>query len=43
MRKEFNSEEFVNQNFTWEDYQPDWLKEIEAEGGGITTRPEDVR
>jgi NADH-quinone oxidoreductase subunit C len=43
MRKEFNSEEFVNQHFTWEDYRPDWLKELEAEGGGITTRPEDVR
>ncbi|MCW8964183.1 MAG: NADH-quinone oxidoreductase subunit C [Gammaproteobacteria bacterium] len=35
MRKEFNSEEFVNQNFTWEEYRPEWLEEIEAEGGGI--------
>ena len=43
MRKDFNSEEFVNQNFTWEEYRPEWLEEIEAEGGGITTRPEDVR
>jgi NADH-quinone oxidoreductase subunit C len=43
MRKEFDSEKFVNDTFTWEDYRPDWLKEIEAEGGGITTRPEDIR
>ena len=43
MRKEFDSEAFVNQTFEWENYRPQWLKDIEEEGGGITTRPEDVR
>ena len=43
MRKEFDSEAFVNQTFSWEQYHPQWLQEIEEEGGGITTRPEDVR
>ena len=43
MRKEFDSEAFVNQTFEFEDYRPQWLKDLEAEGGGITTRPEDVR
>jgi NADH-quinone oxidoreductase subunit C len=43
MRKEFDSEAFVNEHFTWENYYPEWLQEIEDEGGGITTRPEDVR
>ncbi len=43
MRKDFDSEAFVNQTFSWEEYHPQWLKDLEAEGGGITTRPEDVR
>ena len=43
MRKEFDSEAFVNEHFTWEDYRPDWLQELEAEGGGISRRPEDIR
>ncbi|MEN8214275.1 MAG: NADH-quinone oxidoreductase subunit C [Pseudomonadota bacterium] len=43
MRKDFDSEAFVNQTFQWEQYHPQWLKDLEAEGGGITTRPEDVR
>lgn len=43
MRKEFDSEAFVNEHFTWQEYQPEWLDEIEEEGGGITTRPEDIR
>ena len=43
MRKDFDSEAFVNQTFQWEEYHPQWLRDIEAEGGGITTRPEDVR
>lgn len=43
MRKEFDSEAFVNEHFEFEDYHPQWLKDIEEEGGGITTRPEDVR
>ena len=43
MRKDFDSEAFVNQTFEFEDYRPQWLKDLEEEGGGITTRPEDVR
>ena len=43
MRKEFDSEAFVNQTFEFEDYRPQWLLDLEEEGGGITTRPEDVR
>ncbi len=43
MRKDFDSEAYVNQTFQWEEYRPQWLQDIEEEGGGITTRPEDVR
>jgi NADH-quinone oxidoreductase subunit C len=43
MRKEFDSEAFINQHFEWEQYHPQWLKDLEEEGGGITTRPEDIR
>jgi len=43
MRKDFDSEAFVNQTFEFEDYRPQWLLDLEEEGGGITTRPEDVR
>jgi len=43
MRKEFDSEKFVNETFNWEQYHPQWLKDLEEEDGGITTRPEDVR
>lgn len=43
MRKDFDSEKYVNETFTWEEYRPDWLKEAEDQGGGITTRPDDVR
>jgi NADH-quinone oxidoreductase subunit C len=43
MRKEFDGEAFVYQQVNWQTYHPDWLKELEAEGGGITTRPEDIR
>lgn len=43
MRKEFDSEAWVMNQFAWQDYRPDWLAEIEAKGGGITTRPQDIR
>lgn len=43
MRKEFDSEAWVMNQFEWQDYRPDWLAEIEAKGGGITTRPQDIR
>jgi NADH-quinone oxidoreductase subunit C len=43
MRKEFDSEAFVRQTSEFEQYRPQWLQDLEEEGGGITTRPEDVR
>ena len=43
MRKEFDSEGFVNDHFDWQDYQPDWLKELVEEGGGVAIRPDEQR
>ena len=43
MLKTFDSEAFVNQTFNWQEYRPQWLQDIEEQGGGITVRPEDVR
>jgi len=43
MRKEFDSEGWVNEHFDWQDYHPDWLNEIEEQGGGIAIRPEEQR
>ncbi len=43
MRKEFDSEAWVNQTFDWQQYRPEWLQEIEARGGGIVIPPEDGR
>ena len=43
MRKEFDSEGWVNDHFDWQDYHPQWLNEIEARGGGIAIRPEEQR
>ncbi len=43
MRKEFDSEAWVNQHQVWQEYHPDWLKEIEAQGGGIAVRAEEQR
>jgi len=42
MRKDFDSEQYVNDHFDWQSYHPDWLKELEAKGGGITVKPEDT-
>lgn len=43
MRKDFDSEAWVNQHFDWQDYHPDWLNELESEGGGIAIRPDEQR
>lgn len=43
MRKEFDSEAWVMNQFEFQDYRPDWLIDIESKGGGITRRPQDVR
>ncbi len=43
MRKDFDSEGWVNDHFDWQDYQPEWLQELEREGGGIAIRPDEQR
>ncbi|HHB11866.1 MAG TPA: NADH-quinone oxidoreductase subunit C [Chromatiales bacterium] len=43
MRKDFDSEAYINQFFNWQEYRPDWLKELEAEGGGIAIPPDEQR
>jgi len=43
MRKDFDSEAWVNDHFDWQDYNPDWLKELTAEGGGIAVHPDEQR
>lgn len=43
MRKEFDSEAYVNDHLSWREYNPDWLQELEAEGGGVAIRPEEQR
>jgi NADH-quinone oxidoreductase subunit C len=43
MRKDFDSEAWVNEHFDWQDYRPDWLLEIEEQGGGIAIRPDEQR
>lgn len=43
MRKDFDSEAWVNQHFDWQDYHPDWLKDLELQGGGIAIRPDEQR
>jgi NADH-quinone oxidoreductase subunit C len=43
MRKEFDSEAWVNDHFDWQDYRPDWLLELEEQGGGIAIRPDEQR
>ncbi|MBL3589531.1 MAG: NADH-quinone oxidoreductase subunit C [gamma proteobacterium endosymbiont of Lamellibrachia anaximandri] len=43
MRKEFDAEAWVNETFERKEYQPDWLKEITEQGGGIVKSPEEAR
>jgi NADH-quinone oxidoreductase subunit C len=43
MRKDFDAEAWVNQKFNFQNYHPDWLKDLEAEGGGVAIRPQEVR
>lgn len=43
MRKEFDSEGWVNHHFDWQDYHPDWLNDLESRGGGVAVRPEEQR
>lgn len=35
MRKSFDTEQYVQDHYSWLDYSPEWLAELEARGGGI--------
>jgi NADH-quinone oxidoreductase subunit C len=35
MRKEFDTREYVHATFDWQQYDPEWLREIRARGGGV--------
>ncbi len=43
MRKDFDTEAYVENRFQWEEYQPDWLQELQEQGGGIARRPGEIR
>ncbi len=43
MRKEFDSEAWVNDHFDWQDYNPPWLQELAAQGGGVAIPPDEQR
>ncbi len=43
MRKEFDSEAYINEHLNWQDYNPQWLQELIAEGGGVVIPPEEQR
>jgi NADH-quinone oxidoreductase subunit C len=43
MRKDFDSEAWVNAHFDWQDYNPQWLQDLVAQGGGIAISPDEQR
>ena len=43
MRKEFDSEAYINEHLSWQNYNPEWLQELIAEGGGVVIPPEEQR
>lgn len=43
MRKDFDSEKWVNDHFDWQDYNPGWLQELVAKGGGVAVPPDEQR
>ena len=43
MRKDFDSEKWVNDHFDWQDYNPAWLQELVAKGGGVAVPPDEQR
>jgi NADH-quinone oxidoreductase subunit C len=43
MRKDFDSEAWVNAHFDWQDYNPQWLQDLVAQGGGIAIAPDEQR
>jgi NADH-quinone oxidoreductase subunit C len=43
MRKDFDSEKWVNDHFDWQEYNPQWLQDLVAEGGGVAVPPDEQR
>ncbi len=43
MRKDFDSEAYVNTHFNWQEYHPEWLQELERDGGGVAIWPDEQR
>ncbi|MEA3276191.1 MAG: NADH-quinone oxidoreductase subunit C [Pseudomonadota bacterium] len=43
MRKDFDSEKWVNEHFDWQDYNPEWLQDLVAKGGGVAVPPDEQR
>jgi NADH-quinone oxidoreductase subunit C len=43
MRRDFDSEKWVNEHFDWQDYNPPWLQELVAKGGGVAVPPDEQR
>ncbi len=43
MRKDFDSEAYINRFFNWQHYRPEWLQELEARGGGVAIPPDEQR
>lgn len=43
MRKDFDSEKWVMDTFEWQQYHPDWLKELEQQGGGVVKSADSSR
>ena len=43
MRKDFDSEAWVNDHFDWQDYNPGWLQDLVSRGGGIAVHPDEQR
>lgn len=43
MRKDFDSERWVNDHFDWQDYNPQWLQDLVAQGGGVAIPPDEQR
>ncbi|MBT3197011.1 MAG: hypothetical protein HN344_04730, partial [Gammaproteobacteria bacterium] len=43
MRKDFDSEAFVEETFGWQAYNPPWLQALTSAGGGVVTPPSEQR
>jgi len=43
MLKDFDAEAYVEETFNWTEYNPEWLQELTAQGGGVVITPEQMR